>query len=85
MAAHQSSLEKIRSQVECLAALRGRSAQGISDDAILPETGLLDSAAIIELICWIETEFSLDLPEEEITVKNFGSIARIADYVAAPR
>jgi acyl carrier protein len=81
MAAPQSNIEKIRSQVEYLAALRGRSAVSIDDDAILPETGLLDSASIIELICWIETEFSLDLPEEEITVKNFGSIARIAAFV----
>ncbi|NLS08358.1 acyl carrier protein [Rhizobium sp. P32RR-XVIII] len=76
-----SNIEKIRTQVEFLAAARGRSASGLDEDAILPETGLLDSAAIIELICWIEMEFSLDLPEEEITLKNFGTIKRIAAYV----
>ena len=75
------NIEKITRQVEFLAAARGRSAVGVDKNAILPETGFLDSAAIIELICWIETEFSLDLPEEEITLQNFGSITHIAAYV----
>lgn len=75
------NIEKIRSQVETLAAVRGHSAASLDEDAILPETGLLDSAAIIELICWVEMEFGLDLQEEEITLENLGTIRRIAAFV----
>jgi D-alanine--poly(phosphoribitol) ligase subunit 2 len=73
-----SNLNNIRRQVELLAAGCGHANVRIDDDAMLPDTGLLDSGAIIELICWVETEFSFEMPEEDITRQNLGSINRIA-------
>ena len=73
--------EIIRTKVQELARDLGRNASGISDDDILPETGVLDSAAIIELIVWVETEFGIDIDQGELSLENFGSIRRMTDYI----
>jgi hypothetical protein len=46
-------------------------------------TGLLDSAALLELVVWYEAEFDLLLTQEEINVDNLGSIDAMADYLIA--
>jgi len=46
--------DEIRRKVLDLARRRGVKAATLADDEVIPETGLLDSAGIMELIVWLE-------------------------------
>jgi acyl carrier protein len=70
-------------KVQELAKQLGRNASGVSDDDILPETGVRASAAIIELVVWDETEFGIDIDQDELSLDNFGSIRRMTSFIAA--
>jgi D-alanine--poly(phosphoribitol) ligase subunit 2 len=77
--------ERIRAKVQALAKDLGKDGSKVGDDDILPQTGVLDSAAIIELIVWVETEFGIDIDQEALSLDNFGSIRRMTDYIDAQR
>lgn len=51
-------------------------------DRSLLEAGVFDSFGIVELITYIETEFDLVIPEEDLTREKMGSIRKMADYVS---
>jgi acyl carrier protein len=80
-----STPERIRQKVRQIAGDLGHDARHLSDDDILPETGLLDSAAILELILWVETEFGIDIDQQELSLDNFGSIRRMTAFIDARR
>ena len=73
--------QKIRSKVQELAANLGHDAAGIGDGDLIGERAGLDSPAILELICWYEGEFGLTIPQEDLTVENFGTISAMAAAV----
>ncbi|MBP63064.1 MAG: hypothetical protein CMJ62_16210 [Planctomycetaceae bacterium] len=56
--------------------------QEIPLDRSLLEAGVFDSFGIVELITYIETEFDLAIPEEDLTREKMGSIRKMADYVS---
>jgi acyl carrier protein len=45
--------------------------------------GLVDSAAMVELIIWIETEYGFDVELDDMTPTVFGTIRKIAGYIAS--
>jgi len=47
----------------------------------LLETGILDSFGIVELITFIECEFDLAIPDEDVTKEKLGSILKMAEYI----
>ena len=51
-------------------------------DRSLLEAGILDSFGIVELITFVEGEFNLDIPDDEITKENMGTLRKMANYVA---
>lgn len=53
----------------------------LDDGDNLLGTGLLDSVAMISLVLFIETEFSIPVPPEDVTIENFLSIDTIASYL----
>jgi acyl carrier protein len=69
--------------VQLSAALGNNESRDLTDDEIIPATGLLDSAALLELVVWYEAEFDLPLKQEEINVDNLGSVNAMADYLIA--
>ena len=71
----------IRAKVIELARALDMEASGITDEDILPATGLLDSNAILELVVWYETTYGLRLKQEEINIDNLGSINAMADFL----
>jgi acyl carrier protein len=75
--------DKIRTQVLKLAKALGRPARPVSDDESLPDNGLLDSAAILELILWVENEFDLEVDQDDLSLDNFGTIRKMAEYIEA--
>lgn len=60
-------------------------AQPPSADQDLREFAGFDSLGILELLVWLESEFSIAIPDEELLVDNFTSIDKMADYVMAHR
>ena len=73
--------DRIRTKVIELASKRGVQDINLADDEMLPETGLLDSAAILELVVWYESEYNLSLRQEDINIDNLGSINAMTDFL----
>ncbi len=71
----------VRAKVIELAKNLGMDASDIGDDDIIPATGYVDSAAILELVVWYEAEYGMPLKQEEINIDNLGSINSMADFV----
>jgi len=71
----------LRAKVMELARALDMDASGITDDDILPATGLLDSNAILELVVWFETAYDFPIKQEEINIDNLGSINAMADFL----
>ena len=55
------------------------------DGVSLVDEGILDSFGLAELVAVIEAEYGLRIPDEDISLRNFESIERIAAYIAARR
>lgn len=72
---------EIREKILALARRRGLKAATVKDDEVIPETGLLDSAGLMELIVWIETRFEIEIDQGDVTIDNLGSIDAIVEYV----
>lgn len=75
----------VRGKVIELARNLGMEADDLGDDDIIPATGYLDSAAILELVVWYEDAYQLPLKQEEINIDNLGSINAMADFVLRRR
>ncbi|WP_158841314.1 acyl carrier protein [Saccharothrix deserti] len=53
------------------------------EDQDLREFSGFDSLGILELLVWLEGEFAISIPDEELVVSNFSCIGKMADYVVA--
>ncbi|ANE57042.1 MULTISPECIES: phosphopantetheine-binding protein [Methylomonas] len=73
----------LRAKVIELAAPLGMDASGVTDDDILPATGLLDSGAILELVVWFEATYDIRIKQEEMNIDNLGSINAMTDFLLA--
>jgi acyl carrier protein len=71
----------IRTKVIELAKALDMDASEIGDDDIIPATGLLDSASILELVVWYEQTYDFPLKQEEINIDNLGSINSMTDFL----
>ena len=72
----------IREKVLELARARGVRGAALADDEVIPETGLLDSAGIMELIVWYEDRFGLSIDQDDLTIENFGTVTAMTDYLS---
>ena len=73
----------VRAKILELASRLHTKKPALRDDDVIPESGLLDSAAIMELIIWLETHFDLEIDQSDLTIENFGTIDAIVDYLSA--
>ena len=71
----------LRAKIMELGKALGMDASGVTDDDILPATGLLDSSAILELVVWYEATYDFQIMQEEINIDNLGSINAMADFL----
>jgi len=53
-----------------------------SDRESLLDAGLIDSTGVLELVAFLETEFGIEMEDEEIVPNNLDSIAKIVAFVA---
>ena len=50
-------------------------------DGNLFDMGIIDSVGLISCIVFIEEEFHLSIPDEDLLPENFSSIRKIAEYI----
>lgn len=53
----------------------------LSDDASLIKQGFVDSLGVLRLMSFIEAEFGVKIPPEEMVTSNFETIDAIRDMV----
>jgi acyl carrier protein len=82
MTLHRDEIKAaLRAKVVELARALDMDASGVTDDDVLPATGLLDSNAILELVVWYETTYDFPIKQEDINIDNLGSINAMADFL----
>ena len=55
----------------------------LDDTDSLLGSGIIDSMGVMEVIAFIETEFGVDVGDDDVTEENLGSIRAISRYVVA--
>ena len=53
----------------------------IAHDASLLDAGIIDSTGVLELVCFLETTFGIQVADEEMLPENLDSIRNICNYV----
>jgi acyl carrier protein len=53
----------------------------VTDDSSLLQRGILDSTSVVEVISFLEAEYSITFDDHELVADNFDSIDRIATFV----
>ena len=71
----------IKNKIIEIAERMGDDASELQTDDIIPATGLIDSAGLLELIAWYEDHYQIRLAQEEITIDNLGTLSSMADFV----
>lgn len=64
--------------------LRGEEIEVTADDEIVLD-GTVDSLGVTRLVDFLESEFKVSVPPQDVTIENFRSIRTMADYVRAKR
>lgn len=65
--------------------LIGTSTQPVSADEDLLGGGRIDSMGIMRLVAFLESEFQVSAPPEDVTIENFETPRTIARYVQSSR
>jgi acyl carrier protein len=55
----------------------------LGDSDQLLESGIVDSMGVVELMEFIQGEFGVTIPDDDITEANLGSLEAIANYVSS--
>ena len=53
----------------------------LKDEDLLVESGIIDSLGIMTLLSFIEENFSIQIPSEELMPENFASISTISSLI----
>jgi len=65
-------------QKECLSK-NSDYVPGFNDD--LFDAGIVDSAGLISFLAYIEKEYHINIPDEDLLPENFKSISDITNYI----
>jgi acyl carrier protein len=60
----------------------------LSEDASFLEAGIIDSTGVLELVCFLESTFGIEIADDEMLPENLDSIRAVSGYVhrkVAPR
>jgi acyl carrier protein len=75
-----STQDRVRSYIIDELRFRG-SAKDLKNDYPLLENEVLDSMGIFSVVSFLETEFGIEVEDEELVPENFGTIDDIARLV----
>lgn len=55
--------------------------EGLKDDSSFLDEGIIDSTGILELVSFMEEEFSVTVDDEELIPENLDSIDNVVSYL----
>ena len=55
----------------------------VDRDQSLVEAGVIDSTGVLQLVGFVEEEFDLQIPLDDLVPENFDSIANVTRYVSS--
>jgi acyl carrier protein len=55
------------------------------DDASFLELGIIDSFGFMELLHWVEEEFSISVADDELVPDNFDSVQKLSSFILAKK
>ncbi len=58
---------------------------GLSADAPLVTSGIIDSAGVLEVLDFVERRFGVRIADEEISVQNCNTLAAWSELIASKR
>ncbi len=58
------------------------STDGLEDHTSFLDEGIIDSTGVLELVGFMENEFSIEVMDDELVPENLDSIDNIAEYLA---
>lgn len=61
--------------------MRNRNAR-LTEDEDLLSSGILDSLAILQLVAFIDEQFGIEVPDQDVVYENFNSIQSLIGYLA---
>jgi len=63
--------------------------ESIPEEASFLEAGIIDSTGVLELVCFLETTYGIQVADDEMLPENLDSIRAVSAYVrrktAAPK
>lgn len=71
----------IKARVMEIADGLGADASDLQSDEVIPATGLIDSAGLLDLIAWFEGAYQIKIPTDEFTIDNLGTMTAMAQYL----
>jgi acyl carrier protein len=71
----------IKGKIIELAEPLGGDASDLQPDEVIPATGLIDSAGLLDLIAWFEQTYDLRIPADELTIDNLGTLQAMVQYL----
>ena len=77
----QSIVVAIKQKIMALAKELDCDASDLQPDDIIPATGLIDSAGLLDLIAWFETAYDFRIATQDFTIDNLGSMDAMADFL----
>jgi acyl carrier protein len=83
MKKHNSDIEiKLLNYIknDCLSK-NSKHVPGLEDD--LFDAGIIDSAGLISFLAFIEIEYKIAIPDEDLLPENFKSISAITQYITS--
>ena len=54
---------------------------GLKDDSSFMDEGIIDSTGVLELVNFLEEEFSITIDDEELIPENLDSIINVANFL----
>jgi len=76
--------EKIRKFIEGNLVVFEDEAEFSDSDNIF-EMGFVNSLFAMKLVSYIETEFEIEVDNDDLEISNFSSVDRIAEYIAGKK
>jgi acyl carrier protein len=61
--------------------LFGQNADKLTDDQSFLETGIIDSTGVLELVAFLEQQFSISIGDRELLPQNLDSVQNAASFV----
>ena len=59
--------------------------EGLKNDTSFLDDGIIDSTGILELVNFLEEEFSISVDDEELVPENLDSIDNVVSYLERKR